>query len=178
MDSNNSNSVTRESGTQPSAIKTLRRFFFVAWHVFSFDAITQALLTLVHGCILVRILGETHYSKVLQDFIQYNLTEHENIIFCDIEHPERMEAASITGGADAVVARRTEGYDTTLDSTFSGRDLSGGEWHRLSSGCSCDRIVVIDNGTVVEDGNHETLLAKEGLYAQFFNAQTQRYVEV
>lgn len=48
--------------------------------------------------------------------------------------------------------------------------------HRLSSVRSCDRIVVIDNGKVVEDGNHETLLAKDGLYAQFFKAQAQWYV--
>ncbi|MCG9126984.1 ABC transporter ATP-binding protein [Candidatus Poribacteria bacterium] len=48
--------------------------------------------------------------------------------------------------------------------------------HRLSSVRSCDRIIVIDNGKIIEDGNHETLLANDGLYAQFFNAQAQWYV--
>ena len=48
--------------------------------------------------------------------------------------------------------------------------------HRLSSVRTCDRIVVLDNGTIVEDGDHETLLAKNGLYAQFFRAQAQWYV--
>lgn len=48
--------------------------------------------------------------------------------------------------------------------------------HRLSSVRTCDRILVLDNGKIVEDGNHETLLAKDGLYAQFFNAQAQWYI--
>lgn len=170
MDSHNSNSVTTESVPRLSAIKTLRRFFFVAWHVSPFGVIAQVLLTHIYGCTPVRIIGATHYRTVLQDFMQYHLTAREYINFGDIEHPERMKAASIAGGADAVVAGLTEGYDTTLGSTFNGRDLSTGEWHPLSSGCSYDWIIVIDN--------HETLLAKEGHYDQFFNAQTQRYVEV
>ena len=48
--------------------------------------------------------------------------------------------------------------------------------HRLSSVRTCDRILVIDNGTIVEDGDHETLLANDGLYAEFFRAQAQWYV--
>ena len=48
--------------------------------------------------------------------------------------------------------------------------------HRLSSVRTCDRILVLDNGTIIEDGDHETLLAKDGLYAQFFKAQAQWYV--
>ena len=49
--------------------------------------------------------------------------------------------------------------------------------HRLSSVRACDRILVIDEGTIVEDGDHESLLAKDGLYAQFFRAQAQWYQE-
>ena len=48
--------------------------------------------------------------------------------------------------------------------------------HRLSSVRTCDRILVLDNGRIVEDGDHETLLAQDGLYAQFFRAQAQWYV--
>ena len=168
-----------------------------------------------------------HCSAVFQDFASYHLTARENIIFGDLEHPERMEEASIAGGAAPVVDGLAEGYETILGPTFGGRDLSGGEWqrlatarsfmrespwlvvldeptaaldplaeqavyerfierskgrtsvlisHRLSSVRACDRILVIDNGTIVEDGDHESLLAKNGLYAQFFRAQAQWYV--
>ena len=48
--------------------------------------------------------------------------------------------------------------------------------HRLSSVRTCDRILVLDNGGIVEDGDHEALLAQDGLYAQFFKAQAQWYI--
>ena len=56
MDSNNTHSPNTASESRPSAVQTLRRFFFVAWHVSPFGAIAQALLTLVHGCIPIGIL--------------------------------------------------------------------------------------------------------------------------
>ncbi len=169
----------------------------------------------------------THCSAVFQDFTSYHLTARENIIFGDLEHPERMEASSIAGGAASVVDGLAAGYETILGPTFGGRDLSGGEWqrlatarsfmretpwlvvldeptaaldplaeqavyerfierskgrtsvlisHRLSSVRTCERILVIDNGIIVEDGDHETLLANDGLYAQFFRAQAQWYL--
>jgi ATP-binding cassette subfamily C protein CydCD len=43
--------------------------------------------------------------------------------------------------------------------------------HRLSTVRDADRIVVIDNGTVVEQGRHDTLLAAGGLYAQLVGTQ-------
>ncbi len=56
MDTNNTHSHNTEPESRPSALKTLRRFFFVAWHASRFGAIAQALLTLVHGCIPIGIL--------------------------------------------------------------------------------------------------------------------------
>ena len=54
MASDNSHHPNTES--RPSAIKTLRRFFFVAWHASPFGAIAQAFLTLLHGCIPIGTL--------------------------------------------------------------------------------------------------------------------------
>jgi ABC-type multidrug transport system fused ATPase/permease subunit len=34
-----------------------------------------------------------------------------------------------------------------------------------------DRILVIDEGRVVEDGSHDDLLARGGLYAELWNEQ-------
>ena len=56
MDSNNTHSPNTASETRPSALKTLRRFFFVSWRVSPFGAIAQALLTLIHGLIPIGIL--------------------------------------------------------------------------------------------------------------------------
>ena len=38
-----------------------------------------------------------------------------------------------------------------------------------------DQIVVMDNGRVVACGDHATLLAEQGLYAELFNLQARAY---
>jgi ATP-binding cassette subfamily B protein len=38
--------------------------------------------------------------------------------------------------------------------------------HRLATVQKADRIVVIDHGRIVEQGNHETLVAANGIYAR------------
>jgi len=44
--------------------------------------------------------------------------------------------------------------------------------HRLSTVRTADRILVLDDGQVVEDGTHEGLLERDGLYANFWRVQT------
>ncbi|MBI5411418.1 MAG: ABC transporter ATP-binding protein [Nitrospirae bacterium] len=45
--------------------------------------------------------------------------------------------------------------------------------HRLSTLHDVDRIVVVDRGHIVEEGNHESLLGRGGLYAGLYEAQFQ-----
>lgn len=47
--------------------------------------------------------------------------------------------------------------------------------HRLGITQLVDRILVFDEGGIVEDGSHEELLKKQGLYARMFQAQAQWY---
>lgn len=43
--------------------------------------------------------------------------------------------------------------------------------HRLSTVRNADRIIVINNGKIVEEGSHETLLKKDGAYAALYKTQ-------
>ncbi len=43
--------------------------------------------------------------------------------------------------------------------------------HRLANVVGADNTYVLDKGNVVENGNHTTLLAKNGVYAKLWNAQ-------
>lgn len=49
--------------------------------------------------------------------------------------------------------------------------------HRLSTVASLDRIVVLDQGKIVEDGPHAELIAQGGEYAQLWSRQTGAYLE-
>jgi ATP-binding cassette subfamily B protein len=48
--------------------------------------------------------------------------------------------------------------------------------HRLSTLAAMDRIIVLDAGRIVEDGTHEDLLAKGGLYARYWNRQSGGFI--
>lgn len=45
--------------------------------------------------------------------------------------------------------------------------------HRLSTIKNADKIIVMNNGSIIEIGSHEELLAKKGFYYTLFNAQFQ-----
>lgn len=48
--------------------------------------------------------------------------------------------------------------------------------HRLSTIAAMDRLIVIDNGKIVEQGSHQELLEHKGIYAQLWSHQTGGFI--
>ncbi|MCL1843276.1 MAG: ABC transporter ATP-binding protein/permease [Defluviitaleaceae bacterium] len=49
--------------------------------------------------------------------------------------------------------------------------------HRVGFARLADRIIVLNDGSIAEDGTHEQLMNKNGIYANFFNEQAQWYCD-
>ncbi|WP_170430716.1 ABC transporter ATP-binding protein [Ruegeria arenilitoris] len=50
--------------------------------------------------------------------------------------------------------------------------------HRLSTLSEMDRIIVLDQGRIVETGTHDALLEQGGLYARFWHRQSGGFIQV
>ena len=48
--------------------------------------------------------------------------------------------------------------------------------HRLSTLRAMDRIVVLEDGRLVEDGRHEDLVEQDGVYAGLWNSQVSGFI--
>ena len=49
--------------------------------------------------------------------------------------------------------------------------------HRIASTRFCDRIVLLDDGSIRQSGTHDELMAEDGLYREMFETQAKYYRE-
>lgn len=47
--------------------------------------------------------------------------------------------------------------------------------HRMSSCRFCDRIIVLSEGKIAEEGTHGELMKKRGIYCGLFEARAENY---
>ena len=49
--------------------------------------------------------------------------------------------------------------------------------HRLSTTRMADKIYMMENGQIIEEGSHEQLMKLNGKYAEMFNLQAEKYLQ-
>ena len=84
-----------------------------------------------------------------------------------LKNPKILILDEATSALDTVTERRIQ---ASLDRLSAGRTVVIIA-HRLSTVKNADTIAVIEHGSVAETGTHESLLERNGIYAQLYRAQ-------
>lgn len=171
------------------------------------------------------------FGVLFQDYVRYSFSLRENIALSDISCincDDRIIKAAEKSRVSDFIDAWEGGIDENLTRRFdpNGKELSGGQWqrvslaraffrnasivlldepsaaldpiaehnifeefsaasegrsavlisHRLSSITLCDRILVLQDGRIVENGSHSELLSQNGEYARLFYLQASKYI--
>jgi len=84
-----------------------------------------------------------------------------------LKNPPFLILDEATSALDSVTEAKIQ---ETFDSLIIGRTTFVIA-HRLSTVRNADRILVFDSGNIIEDGNHECLMKKNGVYAELYKTQ-------
>lgn len=85
-------------------------------------------------------------------------------------NPEYLFLNEATNALDTINERKIA---DALDSVFTNRTVVIIA-HRLSTIRNADQIVVMDDGIIVEVGNHKSLMERKGLYYKLVNSQSEK----
>ena len=127
-----------------------------------------------------RMVGAEPFILKMQDSYQSNVGEGGNRLSTGQKQLISFARAILTNPAIFVLDEATSSVDTeteqliqnAIQTVLEGR-TSFIIAHRLSTIRSADRILVIQNGQIIEDGTHRQLIAKQGYYYQLYTNQFQ-----
>ncbi|HKL98537.1 MAG TPA: ABC transporter ATP-binding protein [Mobilitalea sp.] len=122
-----------------------------------------------------------HFISTLPDGYQMILNEEANNVSQGQKQLLTIARAILADPKILILDEATSSVDTrteiliqkAMDSLMKGR-TSFIIAHRLSTIRDADLILVMNEGDIVEQGNHEELLAKGGFYAKLYNSQFEQ----
>ena len=125
-----------------------------------------------------------HFIKTLPDGYNMVLNEESSNISQGQKQLLTIARAILADPKILILDEATSSVDTrtelliqkAMDNLMEGR-TSFVIAHRLSTIKDADLILVINDGDIVEQGNHEELMAKQGFYAELYNSQFDTIAE-
>ena len=130
--------------------------------------------TLVNAC---KACGIYHFVETLPEGFDTVLDENITIsagqkqLFTIARAMVQNSPMLILDEATSSVDTRTEAITQQAMDSLTQQRTSFVIAHRLSTIKNADLILVMNEGDIIEQGNHEELLAKGGFYAQLYNSQ-------
>ena len=125
-----------------------------------------------------KIANVHHFIKTLPDGYNMFLNEEASNISQGEKQLLTIARAIISDPAILILDEATSSVDTRLELMLQNamKNIMKGRTsfviaHRLSTIKSADLILVINDGNIIEQGNHEELMAKGGFYEQLYNSQ-------
>ena len=125
----------------------------------------------------LKVVGVDHFVKSLPKMLDYKVEDNDSIsagqkqLLTIARGMIKNSPFLILDEATSSVDTRTEELvQKAMDKLTHGR-TSFIIAHRLSTIKNADLILVIKDGNIIEQGNHDELLDKNGFYAELYNSQ-------
>lgn len=128
----------------------------------------------------LKTVGIYHFVQSLPGGLDYEITDNESISAGE-KQLLTIARGMIKNAPFLILDEATSSVDTrteelvqkAMDKLTKGR-TSFIIAHRLSTIKNADKILVMQEGNIVEMGNHDELLKKKGVYAELYNSQFQK----
>lgn len=134
-----------------------------------FETVRRVILQLKENIRQEQLKGEENYDTVLDDSVSLSVGQKQlmTIARALLKNAPLLILDEATSSVDT---RTEELIQKAMDKLMEGR-TSFVIAHRLSTIRNADLILVMKDGNIIEQGNHEELMAQNGFYADLYNSQ-------
>ena len=125
----------------------------------------------------LKVVGVDHFVKSLPKTIDYKIEDNDSIssgqkqLLTIARGMIKNSPFLILDEATSSVDTRTEELVQKAMDKLTKRRTSFIIAHRLSTIKNADHILVMKDGNIIEQGNHDELIKKKGFYAELYNSQ-------